>query len=208
MIATHRPAPRATDRAVVTVVALVLVGLGLLAVDWRTGTVLALGPRLDLGGLRTAVDSAWWPWVAAVVGVLLVVIALRWVLALLPGRGPGRVRLGASDQRGTLELDLRSIGAAVSTRLEELGPLTGVRHTTAGSAAGGVAANRSLRQALRQLTEQQRIRLIVPPPALCTDNGAMIAWAGAERLAAGLTDTLDTAPRARWPLETVLAQRG
>ena len=75
-------------------------------------------------------------------------------------------------------------------------------------AAGGVAANRSLRQALRQLTEQQRIRLIVPPPALCTDNGAMIAWAGAERLAAGLTDTLDTAPRARWPLETVLAQRG
>jgi len=75
-------------------------------------------------------------------------------------------------------------------------------------AAGGVAANRSLRHALRQLTEQQRIRLIVPPPALCTDNGAMIAWAGAERLAAGLTDTLDTAPRARWPLETVLAQRG
>lgn len=138
MIATHRPAPRAFDRAVVTVVALVLVGLGLLAVDWRTGTVLALGPRLELGGLRTAVDSAWWPWLAAVVGVLLVVLALRWVFALLPGRGPGRVRLGASDQRGTLELDLRSIGAAVSTRLEELGPLTGVRHTTAGSAAGGV----------------------------------------------------------------------
>ena len=43
--------------------------------------------------------------------------------------------------------------------------------------------------------------LVVPPPELCTDNGAMIAWAGAERLALGLTDTLDVAPRARWPLD-------
>jgi N6-L-threonylcarbamoyladenine synthase len=43
--------------------------------------------------------------------------------------------------------------------------------------------------------------LIIPPPALCTDNGAMIAWAGAERLAVGLTDTMDAAPRARWLLD-------
>jgi N6-L-threonylcarbamoyladenine synthase len=45
--------------------------------------------------------------------------------------------------------------------------------------------------------------LVVPPPELCTDNGAMIAWAGAERLALGLTDTLDTSPHARWPLQKV-----
>ena len=45
--------------------------------------------------------------------------------------------------------------------------------------------------------------LVAPPPELCTDNGAMIAWAGAERLALGLTDTLDVAPRARWPLAEV-----
>ena len=45
--------------------------------------------------------------------------------------------------------------------------------------------------------------LVVPPPALCTDNGAMIAWAGAERLALGLTDTLDAPPHARWPLSDV-----
>ena len=45
--------------------------------------------------------------------------------------------------------------------------------------------------------------LVVPAPELCTDNGAMIAWAGVERLALGLTDTLDVSPRARWPLAEV-----
>jgi N6-L-threonylcarbamoyladenine synthase len=44
-------------------------------------------------------------------------------------------------------------------------------------------------------------QLVAPPPALCTDNGAMIAWAGAERLALGLTDALDADPRPRWPLD-------
>jgi N6-L-threonylcarbamoyladenine synthase len=67
--------------------------------------------------------------------------------------------------------------------------------------AGGVAANAHLHACLAGLAEEQGLRLIVPPPALCTDNGVMIAWAGLERLALGLTDDLTAPARARWPLD-------
>jgi N6-L-threonylcarbamoyladenine synthase len=68
-------------------------------------------------------------------------------------------------------------------------------------AAGGVAANRAVRHALQEVATKAATALIIPPPALCTDNGAMIAWAGAERLAIGLTDDMEAAPRARWLLD-------
>ena len=68
-------------------------------------------------------------------------------------------------------------------------------------AAGGVAANHAIRGALQDVAAKAQTTLIIPPPALCTDNGAMIAWAGAERMALGLTDTMDAAPRARWLLD-------
>lgn len=67
--------------------------------------------------------------------------------------------------------------------------------------AGGVAANASLRGALTALAEEAGLPLVAPPPKLCTDNAAMIGWAGAERFAAGLTDPLDTVARPRWPLD-------
>jgi N6-L-threonylcarbamoyladenine synthase len=69
-------------------------------------------------------------------------------------------------------------------------------------AAGGVAANQAIRGALQDVAAKAQTTLIIPPPALCTDNGAMIAWAGAERLALGLTDTMDAPPRARWLLDS------
>jgi N6-L-threonylcarbamoyladenine synthase len=67
--------------------------------------------------------------------------------------------------------------------------------------AGGVAANAALRQALAEAARRAGFRLHVPPPALCTDNAAMVAWAGAERLARGLSDGLEFEVRARWPLD-------
>ena len=67
--------------------------------------------------------------------------------------------------------------------------------------AGGVAANGRVRQALAELARAHGRRFAVPPGWLCTDNAAMIAWAGAERFAAGLIDDLDAPARARWPLD-------
>ena len=66
---------------------------------------------------------------------------------------------------------------------------------------GGVAANERLRARLGALAERLGLRLVLPPPRLCTDNGVMVAWAGLERLALGLIDGLDVHARARWPLD-------
>jgi N6-L-threonylcarbamoyladenine synthase len=67
--------------------------------------------------------------------------------------------------------------------------------------AGGVASNAALREALSQLCAEAGLPLVAPPPKLCTDNGAMVAWAGVERLRLGMIDGLDAPGRPRWPLD-------
>ncbi|MDP9128725.1 MAG: tRNA (adenosine(37)-N6)-threonylcarbamoyltransferase complex transferase subunit TsaD, partial [Pseudomonadota bacterium] len=68
--------------------------------------------------------------------------------------------------------------------------------------AGGVAANQAIRHRLTALMAPLGLPFIAPPLALCTDNGAMVAWAGLERLRSGQKDGLDTAARPRWPLDS------
>lgn len=109
--------------------------------------------------------------------------------------------LCASFQQAVVDMVLDRLRAGLRIFRERYGAPTAL------VGAGGVAANQAIRKALNRAAFEVGARLVVPPPELCTDNGAMIAWAGAERLAAGLTDTLDVAPRARWPLEDVAGPR-
>jgi N6-L-threonylcarbamoyladenine synthase len=67
--------------------------------------------------------------------------------------------------------------------------------------AGGVAANAAIRTTLARFAQQSGLPMVAPPPSLCTDNGAMIAWAGIEKLRLGRVDDLAAPARARWPLD-------
>jgi tRNA N6-adenosine threonylcarbamoyltransferase len=73
--------------------------------------------------------------------------------------------------------------------------------------AGGVAANQAIRARLTALADAQGFDKKIPPPRLCTDNAAMVAWAGVERGQLGLFDGLGTQPRARWPLDALAGGR-
>ncbi len=106
--------------------------------------------------------------------------------------------LCASFQQAVVDVVLDRLRAGVRIFRAKYGAPTAV------VAAGGVAANQAIRKVLHRVAFEVGTTLVAPPPALCTDNGAMIAWAGAERLALGLTDGLDFAPRPRWPLEQVM----
>jgi N6-L-threonylcarbamoyladenine synthase len=124
--------------------------------------------------------------------------AVRHAAAALPGEqisDQDRADLAASFQAAAAETVIDQVDGALAM-VEETGPE--IRTLVV---AGGVAANTELRTRLAALAEAQGLVLAVPPPALCTDNGAMIAWAGLERLRLGLTDDLDFAPRPRWPLD-------
>ncbi|MBL8531953.1 MAG: tRNA (adenosine(37)-N6)-threonylcarbamoyltransferase complex transferase subunit TsaD, partial [Hyphomonadaceae bacterium] len=73
-------------------------------------------------------------------------------------------------------------------------------------AAGGVAANKAIRSRLEALAAERGYDFVAPPLKWCTDNAAMIALAGAERLRRGFTDSLDASARPRWPLDEAAAR--
>jgi N6-L-threonylcarbamoyladenine synthase len=91
--------------------------------------------------------------------------------------------------------------AAVEVLIERSRKAMRPRGITRVVVAGGVAANKSLSAGLSEAALRESFDLVVPPVALCTDNGAMVAWAGLERLSLGLVSGLDFGARARWPLD-------
>jgi len=119
---------------------------------------------------------------------------------------------GAGDDRTRADLAASfqaAVGDVLAERCAKALDLFKREYNVAGPlvVAGGVAANRALRARLEAVAAEAGSRLAAPPLQLCTDNAAMIAWAGVERLALGFTDPLDFAARPRWPLESLAPQR-
>jgi N6-L-threonylcarbamoyladenine synthase len=110
-------------------------------------------------------------------------------------------RAAASGQHRSADIAASFQQAVVDCLIDRTARALRSSDTPALVVAGGVAANSAVRTALAGLAREQGLRFAVPPAWLCTDNAAMIAWAGAERFAAGLTDPLDAPARARWPLD-------
>ena len=111
-----------------------------------------------------------------------------------------------ADQGGLRQQDRADLCAAFQQAVAEVLAEKSRRALAASLApvlavAGGVAANRTIRAALECVAQDAGARFLAPPLALCTDNGAMIAWAGAERFALGHRDGMDLAARPRWPLD-------
>ncbi len=112
-------------------------------------------------------------------------------------------------QGGLREADIADLCAAFQAAAGEMLAAKTARAlagagVSALAVAGGVAANRALRAALGAVAEAAGAALVAPPLRLCTDNGAMIAWAAIERLAAGAADA-PVRPRPRWPLDEAAA---
>ena len=114
--------------------------------------------------------------------------------AVLRARESGRYR--AEDIAASFQL--ATVDCLIDRTRRALARAEGA---TALVVAGGVAANKSVRAALYDLAASRGLPFVAPPLWLCTDNAAMIAWAGALRFDAGLVDGLDAPARARWPLD-------
>lgn len=117
----------AIDRVATLIVALALMALGTGAIAWWLDAISWLPPATDLSAITGAQGEPWWPWVTGALGVVLVLLGLRWMLAHLPDRGVGALKLTGSNAQGML----RAVAAPVARAAAEvLAGTPGVRSTS------------------------------------------------------------------------------
>lgn len=124
----------------------------------------------------------------------------REAASLAPMSEQDRADLCASFQAAVLDV----VEDRTRNAMREFDPIWGARGRLV--VAGGVAANQPLRSKLMEIAQSRGYDFFAPPLKWCTDNGAMVAFAGAERLARGFTDALDAPARPRWPLDELTAR--
>ncbi len=148
------------------------------------------GCDFSFSGLKTAVKRVWETWPNS------------------HGRDQEIADLCASFQAAVGDVLVDRLGNAIKS-VKSSKPVGGPLGSPVNSivVAGGVAANLYLRERLEKLAASHDLGFIAPPPDLCTDNAAMIAWAAVERLRAGSTDRLDLPARPRWPLDANAPQK-
>lgn len=116
------------DRLAVLVAAVLALALGILTLLWWSGRWSALPDQIDAGPLLDVLGQPWWPWAAGIVGLGLVLVGLRWLVAHLRSQRIGRMALPGSNKEGRLTADARPVAKAAG---EALGQVRGVRSSRA-----------------------------------------------------------------------------
>lgn len=125
---------RGVDRTVTALVGSVLFGLGAMAILWRLDIVLDLPRSIDTERVTDVLATSWWPWASGVVGMVLVLLGLRWLGAHLPSAGVGELNLPGTGATGRLRFNATSAASAAAQQLSQ--------HPAVRSAKGKVRRDR------------------------------------------------------------------
>ncbi len=111
------------NRIVAFLVGLLLIGAGAAAALWWQGTLTTWFPRIsnkiDTGSVTNLTAQSWWPWAAGLVGVVLILLGLRWLIGHLPSRGASQLTLPGSTRQGKLVAQVRPVASAAAEALEQ-----------------------------------------------------------------------------------------